>query len=145
MGINDWELVTEAFLEKNYTFIGHWLGRIHGREALYAFIPILMFIKLLPPTEYFEPRNDSKPERCQLPADTVTKEGDLLVVSFGPFLFFFFLAVITLFSLPCKAPIGVLWQPTRVRIQVSLAVQNDEEKAHGDPPVHGLLNDLHVF
>lgn len=44
--------------EKNRTFIGHRLGGIHGRQALYAFVPILMFRELLPPTECFEPRND---------------------------------------------------------------------------------------
>jgi len=48
----------DRILEKNCTLIGHWLGRTHRRQALYAFVPILVFLKLVLPTECFEPRND---------------------------------------------------------------------------------------
>ena len=51
-------LVMITFLRENRTFISHWLGRIHGRQGLYAFVPILMFFEFVPPTEGFEPRDN---------------------------------------------------------------------------------------
>ena len=51
--------VMRAFLEQNRTLIGYWFGRIHRRQALYALVPILVFLKLVLPTECFEPRNNS--------------------------------------------------------------------------------------
>ena len=95
-----------TLLEWKSTFIGYWFGRIHGRQALYALIPVLVFLELVLPTECLKPRNNPGPY-SQRRVAAVNAEG-LLVVSLGPFLLFFFLAAITLFPLPSKAPLRIL-------------------------------------
>jgi len=48
----------QNFFGQNRTLVGHWLGRVHRRQALYALVPILMFLELVLPTEFFEPCNN---------------------------------------------------------------------------------------